>query len=131
MANQQLQRYFIGFSTQQSSITGIRTLYDIDLIKTDIMASFQTRVGERVMRPDYGCKLWDYLMEPLTSQIRADIIDESERIVKLDSRCTFLDSHVFELAHGFKIEITVQYEPWKVSETFAVTFEQSNIAYFS
>lgn len=26
----------------------------------------QTRLGERVMRPDFGSRIWDYLFEPIT-----------------------------------------------------------------
>jgi phage baseplate assembly protein W len=126
----QLQRYFIGFSTQNSSITGVRAIYDIALINTDLQTAFQTRVGERVMRPDYGCKLWDYLMEPLTAMMQQQIIDETLRICNLDSRTTMLNSQVFTLDHGFRIEVALEYMPWRVFGTFYATFELAEQTYF-
>jgi phage baseplate assembly protein W len=125
-----LKRFFVGFSTQNSAKTGIRTLYDIDLINVDLMSAFQTRVGERVMRPDYGCKLWDYLMEPLTDVLRTDIIAEVIRICQLDSRCVVIDTQVFEQDQGFKVSMTLQYLPWLVIDTFIITFNQSDLTYF-
>jgi len=125
-----LKRYFIGFSTQDSATTGVRTLYDIALVNVDLMTAFQTRVGERVMRPDYGCKLWDYLMEPLTANMRQQIIDEAIRICSLDQRLVMDTVQVFEFEQGFRIEITLQYLPWRVIDTFSVTFERDEKTYF-
>lgn len=127
----QLKRYFVGFSTQYSAQTGIRTLYDIDLINVDLMASFQTRVGERVLRPDWGCLLWNYVFEPLTQQMRGEIINEAVRIVSLDSRLVLNNVQIFELDNGFRIELTLTYLPWRVINTFSATFEQSDQAYFT
>lgn len=128
---QQLKRYFVGFSTQNSAQDGIRTLYDINLIKVDLMTAFQTRVGERVMRGAWGCKLWDYLMEPMTPLMRDQIVTEAERIVRLDQRLAWGSGNVTELQFGFSIEMTVAYQPWNVIETFSITFEQNESAYFS
>jgi phage baseplate assembly protein W len=125
-----LQRYFFGFSTQNSSKTGVRTLYDIDLINVDLMNAFQTRVGERVMRPDYGCKLWDYLMEPFTEAMRDMIIVEAIRICELDSRLTIVNIQVFEYEQGFRIEITLNYQPWNVIDTFTTSFQRDDLVYF-
>lgn len=126
----QLQRYFIGYSTQNSADTGVRTLYDIALVNVDLMAAFQTRVGERVMRPDYGCKLFDYVMEQLTPTMRQMIINEALRICSLDSRLIMHNAQVFDLDQGFRIEITLEYLPWRVIQTFTMTFETSEQAYF-
>ena len=124
------KRYFFGFSTQNSAITGIRTLYDIDLINCDLMASFQTRVGERIMRPDYGCLLWNYVMEPWTAELSTDIISEVNRICGLDSRLVIVDSQVFQQDYGFQINMTLQYLPWRVQNSFSVTFAQNEVIYF-
>ena len=126
----QLKRYFIGFSTQYSSTTGVRTLYDIELINVDLMAAFQTRVGERVMRPDVGCKLWNLVLEPLTPAVRSMIITEAVRICSLDTRLVMDNVQVFDLDQGFRIEITLEYLPWRVINTFTMTFESNEPAYF-
>jgi phage baseplate assembly protein W len=127
----QLQRYFIGFSTQKSAETGVRTLYDIELINVDLMTAFQTRVGERVLRPNYGCRLWDYLMEPLTPIMRENIISEAIRICNLDQRCVVESAQVYELSQGFRIEVVLQYLPWRVIGTFAANFERDEQTYFN
>lgn len=126
----QLQRYFIGFSTQNSATTGVRTLYDIALVNVDLMTAFMTRVGERVMRPDYGCKLWDYVMEPLTPSLREDIIREAIRICNLDTRLVMDAVQVYELDHGFRIDIRLMYLPWRVIDTFTATFQSNEQVYF-
>lgn len=126
----QLQRYFVGFSTQNSAATGVSTLYDIDLINQDLMNSFMTRVGERVMRPDWGCKLWDYIFEQLTPAMRDLIINEALRICNLDTRCVMQGAQVFELDHGFRIEVVLEYLPWRVIGTFTASFQSDEQAYF-
>jgi phage baseplate assembly protein W len=126
----QLQRYFVGFSTQNSATTGVRTLYDIALIDADLMAAFMTRVGERVMRPDYGCHLWDYVMEPLTASVRQQIIIEATRICSLDTRCTIDSVQVSQYNQGFQIAIGLWYQPWNVYATFTATFEAAEQTYF-
>lgn len=125
-----LTRYFVGYSTQASHKTGVRSLYDIDLINVDLMTAFNTRVGERVMRPDYGCKLWDYLMEPMTSVMSEQIIQEAIRICQLDKRVVVQNVQVYQMAKGFSIAITLQYLPWLVVATFTANFASADAAYF-
>jgi hypothetical protein len=52
------------------------------------------------------------------------------RIVSLDSRLQLNDVQIYELDAGFRIEVTLLYIPWQVIDTFSVTFEQSDEAYF-
>ena len=48
-----------GFST----VAGVKSnqLYDLDIIKQDLINHFYTRKGERVMNPDFGSIIWDLL----------------------------------------------------------------------
>lgn len=127
-----LKRYFYGFSTQNSAGNGVRTLYDIDLINQDLMNAFYTRVGERVMRPDYGCKLWDYVMEPLTAALHDAIVAEVARICALDARVVTQSINVTQdsSGQGFTIAPVLLYLPWNVVATFTATFMSNDVAYF-
>lgn len=125
-----LKRYFVGFNSQDAKGSGHSTRYDIDLINGDLMNAFNTRVGERVMRPDWGCKLWDYLMEPLTPVLRDQVIEEATRIVGLDTRLVMQSVNVFDLDVGFRIEIISEYLPWRVIASFSATFDNAEQVYF-
>ncbi len=130
-STQIIPRYFVGFSTQNSARTGVSTFYDIDLVNIDLMTSFMTRVGERVMRPDWGCKLWDYLMEPFTTMLQQQIISETQRICNLDTRTQFINMQIYQLDHGFRIDVLLNYVPWNVTSNFSVNFENNELVYFS
>jgi phage baseplate assembly protein W len=130
-SSSQLTRYFLGYSTLYSNITGVRSLYDIDLINIDLMTSFNTRVGERVMRPDYGCKLWDMLFEPMTPILAGAIIAEATRICNLDARVVPQTITPLQIDKGFRIEATLLYLPWNVIATFSANFELSETTYFN
>jgi len=123
MATGDSQNIFKGFSTSAGSLTKNWTYYDIELIKIDLMNHFNTRVGERVMRPDYGCKIWDYMMEPLNNGIRDLIVTEAIRICESDSRVSVTNVQVFKLGAGLRVEMTLSYDPFSVVETFFVDFD--------
>lgn len=37
-----------------------------------------TRIGERVMRPEFGCRIWDYLFEPVNARTLG-LVEEAVR----------------------------------------------------
>lgn len=119
---------FTGLSTAGATVSKQWTYHDIELIKRDLMNHFNTRVGERVMRPTWGCKIWDYLMEPLTPGIRDLIAGEAIRICENDSRVTVEDVQIISMASGVRVELTLRYKPFSVSETFYVDFEARQAA---
>ena len=100
-----------------------RQYYDIELIKRDLLNHFNTRVGERVMRPDFGCKIWDYMMEQLTPSIRNLILQEALRICESDSRVTVSGSDVYAYGNGVRVELNLFYNPYNVIDTFYVDFD--------
>jgi len=49
---------FKGFSTV-NKVKAPYTLTDMALVKQDLLNEFNTRKGERVMRPNFGSIIWD------------------------------------------------------------------------
>jgi phage baseplate assembly protein W len=121
---------FVGYSSIYTNKTGTSNLYDIKLIERDLLNAFYTRVGERVMRPDWGCKIWDWLMDPMTPVLQTQIIDEVIRICNLDTRLSLLNTQVFTYLNGIRIEMTLEYYPYNVAQSFTVTFENRQATYF-
>ena len=118
------KRYFTGFSTRDSHKTRQRTYYDIELIKRDLINHFHTRVGERVMRPTWGCRIWDYIMEPMTVSVRDEITAEATAICQADERLKVVSVEVFDEDHAIQVEITLNFIPFGVVQTFAINFER-------
>ena len=120
-----MSRTFIGYSTSAEK-SGKRSwvLFDVDLIKRDLQNHFHTRLGERVMRPDFGCKLWDYIMEPNIETNRGEILAEVERIVRLDVRLDVDSIQLFEQDHSVIITMELIYRPFQTSEIFSLAFDR-------
>lgn len=121
MANQVL---FVGFSTQNAERTRQWAQYDVELIKRDLYNHFHTRIGERVMRPEFGCRIWDMLMEPMTPFLRQDMIDEAIRVCNADPRVTVANVDVFDFQNGIRIELTLNFVGEDVAQTFYIEFER-------
>jgi phage baseplate assembly protein W len=93
-----------GFSTKSfkfnsfDSIIGLQDndfgpyrLTDKNLIVMDLLNHFNTRKGEKLMNPNYGCIIWERLFEPLTPAIKDAIINDVNDIVRSDPRIAVLN----------------------------------------
>ncbi len=123
MATANSQNVFTGFCSIGPAIKRNWTYYDIDLVKRDLMVAFNTRPGERVMRPDWGCKIWEYMMEPLTDGMTALVVSEAIRICGLDSRITVQSCNAYNAGSGIRVELTLSYQPFGVVDSFYVDFD--------
>lgn len=129
MASINRQTIFRGFSTVGADTARSWRLYDSALVRRDLLNHFMTRMGERVMRPTWGCRIWDYLMEPLTDAMRDLIIDEAVRICREDTRVEVTDVSVREIDYGLRVAISLNYLPQRVADTFSVDFESRQEAF--
>lgn len=116
-------RLYKGFNTQGSERTRQWSVYDVELIKIDLMNHFHTRIGERVLRPEFGCRIWDYFMQPLTPTLREDIIAEALRVCRSDPRVFVHTVNVFDFDKGLRVEIILDYIGISAQQTFQVDFE--------
>ncbi len=116
---------FVGFSTVDSERAGDWRLYDAALVRRNLLNHFHTRVGERVMRPDFGCRIWDYLMEPMTPENERAVVEEARRVVLSDPRCEVVGIAATASENAIRVEFSLIYAPLGVADTFAIDFERS------
>ena len=98
---------FRGFNTVDR-IRAPYTLEGADLVKRDLLNTFYTKKGERVMRPEYGSIIWDLLMNPDDTATEKEIRDDVIRIVDADPRVEHLYTTVIYMDHTIRIEINLK-----------------------
>lgn len=97
-------------------------MVDRELIKRDLLNEFETRRGERVMRPNYGSRIWDLLMNPNDPVTQEQIREEAVRICDKDPRIQVQGVNVFVLDHVIRVEVLLTYVPFFDVDTLYVEY---------
>lgn len=101
-------------------------LFDLDLIKQDILNHFYTRQGERLEQPEFGTIIWDVIFEPLTDDLKNLISANVETIINYDPRVQADQITVTSYESGIQIECVLTYLPYNISEALQLRFDQQN-----
>jgi phage baseplate assembly protein W len=117
------KRFFTGFSTRGTSDSRSWVLYDIDLIKQDLLNHFHTRKGERVGRPTFGCSVWDLIGEQMTPDVKDEVREEVKRIVTLDTRVINRGVQVDTSDHGIVVLVDLYYRKYDIIDRFKIDFD--------
>jgi phage baseplate assembly protein W len=114
-----------GFST----VAGVKSnqLYDMDIIKQDLINHFYTRKGERVMNPNFGSIIWDLLYDPLDESTKEDILEDCKRIVKTDPRVSLVSSVVEDFENGLSVQLTLNARPFDKRINLQLEFERETL----
>lgn len=120
-----------GFSTIGAEQTRDWSVTDINCIKRDMLNQFATAMGERLMRPDFGCRIWDWLDDQMDDVLRQKIVQEAIRVVKCEPRVNYISVNLFEYDNGIRIEIMVEYIGMGVYDTMTANFEREQAAIYS
>ncbi len=120
----QRSQLYKGFSTVNPSLADSK-LYDYDLIKQDILNQFNTKRGERVMRPEFGSLIWDLLFEPFTMSVKTLISDDVNRIIAEDIRVTPININLVEAEYGLMMEITLRHNETNQIDTMRLRFDKT------
>lgn len=115
---------FKGFSTVDR-IRAPYTLEGRDLVKRDLLNTFYTKKGERLMRPNYGSVIWDLLMNPDDTATEKEIRDDVERIIDSDPRVDLLDTIIIYMDHTIRIEINLKYVLLNDSDTLYLEYTRN------
>ena len=100
-------------------------LFDLSLIKQDLINHFNIRQGEKLSDPTFGCIIWDALYEPLTTQLKDAITENVTNIVNYDPRTRATGVQVSEYESGLQIECTLMYLDYNISEQLRLQFDKS------
>jgi len=118
-----------GFS---SSSNGRRfRLGDLDLIKQDLVNHFNIRKGEKLMRPTFGCGIWDYLFEPMTDSLRETIVAEIKQVIDYDPRVNADKVMVTSYEQGIQIELDISLVDGNQTGTMVLRFDREEQAVMS
>jgi len=117
-------KYYRGISTVNPENPN-PVLYDLALIKQDIINHFHIRQGEKLSDPSFGTIIWDALFEPLTDGMKDAITQNVTRVVSADPRVRIKSVIVDQFESGLQVEINLEYLPYNIEETMRLTFDQN------
>lgn len=99
------------FEVMPDPVTGrIRMCGGEDDIAQAIRLILNTRRGERVMRPDFGCRLCDFAFESFSQSVRSEMIDEIETALTLhEPRIRDIEVTIGDIAPEGHIILDISY----------------------
>lgn len=101
-------------------------LYDIDLVKQDLINHFYIRKGEKLENPDFGTIIWDMLFEQFTEDVKTMIAKDVESIINYDPRIVVNEVTVDSTDQGIRIQADIVYIPFNVTERMTFDFDKNN-----
>ena len=113
-----------GFSSKETKRN--YKLYDIDLVKQDLINHFYIRKGEKLENPDFGTIIWDMLFENFTEDVKTMIAKDVEDIVNYDPRIAVNAVTVDSTDQGIRIQADITYIPFNVNERMTFDFDKTN-----
>lgn len=101
-------------------------LYDIDIVKQDLINHFYIRKGEKLENPDFGTAIWDILFEPFTSEVKEILAKDVQTIINYDPRLIVTDLQIDSTDFGIRIQADLLYVPFNISERLTFNFDKTN-----
>lgn len=118
-------RAYRGISTVDPDRTEF-VIYDLELIKQDLINHFHISKGEKLENPNFGTIIWDVLFDPLTDNLKTLIANDVTTIVNYDPRVSVNQITVDSYESGIQIECDLTYLPYNISETMQFRFDKDN-----
>ncbi len=113
-----------GFSSNETKNN--YKLYDIELVKRDLMNHFYIRKGEKLENPNFGTIIWDMLFENFTAEVRRLITEDVEQIINYDPRVKVNTLTIDSTDQGIRIQADIVYLPFNVNERMTFDFDRTN-----
>ncbi len=101
-------------------------IYDIDLVKQDLINHFYIRKGEKLENPEFGTIIWDMLFEQFTEDVKEMIAKDVETIINYDPRIVVNEVLIDSTDIGIRIQADVTYIPFNINERMTFDFDKNN-----
>jgi len=118
------QFVYKGFSSKEP--TKNFKLYDIDLVKQDLINHFYIRKGEKLENPEFGTVIWDMLFEPFDEEAKEIISKDVETIINYDPRFAVNEIQIDSTDQGIRIQAELVYVPFNITEVMTFNFDRNN-----
>lgn len=108
--------------------SGVDTsLYDIEIVKQDLLNEFETRLGERRMRPQFGSIVHDLLFDLSDPRTEAMVYADADRIFRNEPRVETqeIQVDVSTDTHEITITATLLFVEFDMNDNFSVTFSET------
>jgi phage baseplate assembly protein W len=112
---------FIGFASNISS----KKLFNIELIKQDLLNNINTKKGERLMDPTYGCIVWDLLFEHQNESVVSEMKTDLMNIIAREPRVTLQTMDIIAFDYGYVANIVLFYNTFNTVDSYTVAFNKS------
>ena len=113
-----------GFSSKEANKNF--KLYDINLVKQDLINHFYIRKGEKLENPEFGTVIWDMLFEPFTPDVKEIIAKDVEAIVNYDPRISVQEVQIDSTDQGMRIQVELISRPFNITEKMSLNFDKTN-----
>jgi phage baseplate assembly protein W len=113
--------YFVGFNTVGQPNPPY-SLTNVELVKRDINNQFATPMGSRVMLPNFGTRIYEYLFDPFDEYTKNAIIEDAVRVVQSDPRVSLVNIDVFQEDQALNIVMVLLFKPESITDNMFVTF---------
>ncbi len=101
-------------------------LFDVDLVKQDLINHFYIRKGEKLENPEFGTVIWDILFEPFTEEVKTIISKDVEEIINYDPRIQVNEIQIDSTDQGIRIQADITYIPFNINERMTFNFDKNN-----
>jgi len=100
------------------------TIFDMELVKADLMNHFMTKLGDRPMRATFGSIIWDLLFDVFDDRTESLVLQDAERIIDDDPRVDRKEIKVFinQDTHEVKVEIKLLFVEFDMEDWFVIEF---------
>ena len=102
-------------------------LYDLQIIKQDIINHFHIRQGEKLENPEFGTIIYDAIFEPFTEALKDAIIEDLTANLNADPRLSTGDITVREADKGIAIEASITFVPLNITEKLSFNFDENSL----
>lgn len=113
--------YFVGFNTVGQPNPPYN-LNNIELVKRDLENTFATPMGSRVMLPNFGTRIYEFLFDPFDEYTKQAIIADATAVVQSDPRVELVSIDVYQQDQALNVIMVLLFKPESVTDNLFVTF---------
>ena len=113
--------YFVGFNTVGQPAPPYN-LNNIQLVKRDIENTFATPRGSRVMLPNFGTRIYEFLFDPFDEYTKGAIIADAVSVIQSEPRVELVSIDAFQEDQALNIVMVLLFKPESITDNLFVIF---------